>query len=148
MSRPLSKLNANQISEVWVSFLKDCSSHGDDVIYEEVKTTGGTWDPVKDRMVGGGSETVTQTYLRASLEAPVNFNEGATKGSGTGFVMGHQLGGIVAGETLITRLKIEVPLTQTGTYQIQGQRWKLVRLVDSYRVGKRVFWNLVHLAKA
>jgi len=148
MAAPLSKLNANQISDKWVSFLKDCSSHGDTVIYEEMKTTGGTWDSVKDRMTGGTTAPVTETFVKASLEAPVTFNESSERGSGSGFVMGHQLGNVTAGDTLVTRFQSKIPLTQTGVYIINGQRWKLSRLVDAYRVGKRVFWNLVHLVKA
>jgi hypothetical protein len=149
MAKALSQMTANQAAQPWVNFLRDCQAYGDDVVYEEQQTTGGTWDAVKDTMVGGSTETVSTTYRKGSLAAPVVLRGSAEKGSiGTAFVMGHQLGEVVAGETHICRMRAEIPLTKSGVYLINGQRWKFTRLIDSYRVGKRTFWNLVQFMRA
>jgi len=149
MAKALSQMTANQVSQQWINFLRDCQAYGDDVVYEEQCTTGGTWDAVKDMMVGGTTKTVAVTYRKGSLAAPVTFNESAEKGGvGTAFVMGHQLGQVIAGETHICRMKPEIPLTKSGVYLINGVRWKFTRLIDSYRVGKRSFWNLVQFSRA
>lgn len=145
----LHQLNANQIASKWVGFLRDCSVAGDDIVYSETKTTGGTWDAVKDKMVGGGTTTTTVTYVKAAVATPVRFDEGSTRdGLGSALVLGHKLGDVNTGESYIGRIKSEVPLTKTGTYEIGGMTYKFSRLIDSMRVGKRTFWNLVHFVRA
>ena len=146
----LSKLNANQISEKWVSFLKECSAFGEDVTYLTEKVTGGTFDAVADKVSGGSTTSVSTTFSKASLDAPISFSESGvdTGGGKTGVVFGHKLGGLIIGETRVTRFTEGVPINTAATYRISGMDWKVVRLVDSYSVGKKVFWNLVQLAKA
>lgn len=146
----LNKLNANQVSEKWVGFLKECSSFGDTVIYTEMKQSGGTWDAVKDRMVGAVETPVSQTFVKAALVAATRFDEtnDAKSGMGEAFVMGHRLGDVVTGETYIARFKVEVPLTASGIYTINGMTYVFQRLVDSMRFGSRVMWNLALLVRS
>lgn len=144
-----SQMNANQITDKFTAFVKDLAAFGDDVLYTEKQTVGGTWDSVADRMVGGSTQEVSTLYPKSSLITPVVFRDGTTPGGGRmAFAMGHQLGDVTSGEAMICRFHANIPLTPTGVYLVGGQRWKLARLVDSYRIGPKVFWNLIQLVKA
>jgi len=146
----LTTMTANEVSLKWVDFLKDLSAYGMDVTYEEQVTSGGTWDPVADKMAGGTTEPVQTVFTKKALLAPVYFSN-STQNSGqekTGFALGHQLNDVTQGETMCVRMHISVPLTKTGTYYMLGIPWKIQYLIDSYSVGKRVFWNQVQFEKA
>ena len=140
----LGRNTANQVSEKWVQFLKDCSAYGDTVLYTEIQVVGGDYDPITDRIVGGVDTPVTQTFVKGALAAPVKVDEGgSTDRMGESMVMGHKLGGVIYGESYIARVKQEMPLTPTGVYAVNGINYKFSRLLDTMRVGKRVMWNLV-----
>ena len=146
----LSTMNANSISVKWIDFIRDLAAFGMDVIYEEQVTTGGTFDPVADKMVGGVTEPSQVTFKKAAINAPVYFsntvqNSGQEK---TSFSMGHQLNDATPGEVLSCRMHIKVPITKTGVYYMMGTSWKVNTLIDSYTVGARTFWNMVQFEKA
>lgn len=145
----LSSLNANQVSNKWVEFLKDCAAFGDDVSYITKVFTGGALDPVTDKIVGGAEVSNEVFYPRSALAAPVRYDERLDKsGMGNAIVLGHQLGGVVTGETYIARVKVNLPLSATAVYQINGMNYRFTKLVDTFRIGRKAMWNLAMFTRA
>lgn len=138
---------ANQIAEIFNDFVKDCAAHGEDIIYTEVKTTAGTWDHVKEQMVGGTTTKVDTMYTRSGLIAPTKLSEDSTTGKGIGYAYGVEVTDIIIGSTLIMRVKTAVPITQSGTYRIQGTTYKVDKLLESYAIGRKKCWNLVKFVR-
>ena len=145
----LGKQNANQIADRWINFLKECSNYGDDISYTEMNMVGGSHDDVTDQTIGGVLTPSTTIYRKCAVAAPSQMRDTAFKaGYGEAFVLGHQVGGVTLGETYIARLKMDVPLSKTGIYLINGVTYKFTQLLDAMRVGKRVVWNLAMFARS
>lgn len=139
---------ANQVAQIHYNFLKELAAYGEAVLYSELKSTGGTWDPISETMKGGVTTEIPTVFDKAALIAPIKFNEDSSTGRGGAYTFGHNLGDFIVGSTLVARVKTTVPLTVSGIYTIQGSSWKLSKILETFTLGKLKVWNLVKFVKA
>lgn len=141
---------ANQIAEKKHDFLKDLRIFGNDVIYVEQIDTG-TWDPVTDRKIGS-KEYREILYIKAILQLPIK--SGAqddlteSTNSTSSFAGGHKLNVVDITGSIVGKLRVEVPLTMTGVYVINGISYRLKAILDNQNIGQLALWNVVHFVKA
>jgi hypothetical protein len=141
----------NQIIERRNDFLKDLA-HGQDVIYRVTQMTGGTFDPVTDRIVGGSTQPLDTTFVKGGLFVPMKaLDDGGSDGmvrSRLTVAGGHRIAGMDITQELVLRMHTRIPLNFEATYVIAGQTYKLSRILASIAVGAQPFWNDVILSRA
>lgn len=142
----LANKTSNQLAEKRNAFLRDLAL-GMNVIYRVKTTVGGSFDPITETMISGTEIDTDTTYIKAALEIGIRqLSEGSKEG--LSIVAGHTLVDFQIGATRMLRMHPRVPLNAEARYILDGEVYKISKVLANIHIGPLPCWNEVLLVKA
>ena len=146
----------NALAEKRNNFLRDLV-HGVDVIYRVMTTSGGTFDPISETMVGSAQVPQDTPFPKSALLVPIkkldDSGEGIKGNQSMVVAGGRALTGVEIGTILIMRMHPKVPLNFDAIYLISNpilgaEPYKLDKIQATVAIGCMVCWNEVRMVRA